>query len=158
MVSGWPLELSYDPTMKKVSFMFAAEVGNDGSKNDIVKQVRASFRPDSVPVDRATFVTTGIKLTEKGIEVRAPFDVSTASPRELICTMTKDLEDNDVQSVLQPGLNHLDVSLVGDDDKGRASASYCIWILNKQISDMVAATSSKTFIFDAQYQKCKEEQ
>src|SRR5438105_2863318 len=65
MVSGWPLELSYDPTMKKVSFMFAAEVGNDGSKNDIVKQVRASFRPDSVPVDRATFVTTGIKLTEK---------------------------------------------------------------------------------------------
>ena len=154
LVSGWPLEMSYDPTSKRIGFTFSVKLANYGGKGDTIKEVRASFRPNSIPADKAHFLTSGIKFTEKGVDVRTPFDVSTSSPRELLCTMTAELGDNNLQSYIQPGLNRLHVELIGDDGGTRASADYCFWVLGVQVTDLEAAKSLKSFSYVAPYQKC----
>lgn len=158
MVSGWPLELSYDPSTKKITFAFAVKVANDGGKADTIKEVRASFRPNSVAENQAHFLTGGIKFTEKGVDVATPFEVGTSSPRELFCMTTTDLGNNNLNSVIQSGQNHLNVRLIGDDGETRGSANYCYWVATSHIKDFTAATSVTTKTYVAEYPGCQLKQ
>jgi hypothetical protein len=144
---GIPLTLAYDPVRQAIDFSFHLSIHNDGTADDTISEMWATFRPpaDSQSFD-VSFDSSKFQLTDKTDRISLPFTVQKGGSRDLLCEIVSPLESKTIPE--KEGSWTLNVELHGQR-KGSVPATtvnYIVWLSATDVAEMKTSGIRLSFV------------